>query len=82
LALVNGFPRIWIKDFLQIHNCVICSSVVIRKDVVDKVGLFINTNYAEDYDYWLRVLNYTNLVYVSDVCFYYDSGHGYGSNLK
>lgn len=78
LALVNGFPRIWTKDFLQIHNCVICSSVVVRKDFVNKAGMFVSAKYADDYEYWLRVLDHTNSVYVNETCFYYDNGHGDG----
>ena len=34
----------------------------------------------EDYDYWLRSLIHTNCIYVTDVCFYYDGGHGNGQN--
>ena len=37
-------------------------------------------NGEEDYDCWLRVLEHTNNVYIQDICFYYDSGHGYGQN--
>lgn len=37
-------------------------------------------NGSEDYDCWLRCLDHTNCVYVQDVCFYYDGGHGYGQN--
>ena len=29
--LDTGFPDIWNLDFLKIHNCIICSSVVIEK---------------------------------------------------
>ena len=78
-ALINGFPKIWTRDFLKIHNCVICSSVVIKKTVIDKVGLFAtNIMPGEDYEYWLRILQHTNSVYVPEICFYYDSGHGDG----
>ena len=38
------------------------------------------TNSGEDYDCWLKALQHTNSVYVEDVCFYYDDGHGYGQN--
>ena len=37
-------------------------------------------NGKEDYDCWLRALEHTNSVYVTDACFYYDDGHGYGQN--
>ena len=79
--LNNGFPIIWNFNFLKIHNCVICSSVVIEKDILDKINNFKNMRPpGEDYDCWLRVLEHTNSVYVKDICFYYDSGHGDGQN--
>jgi glycosyltransferase involved in cell wall biosynthesis len=76
----NGFPEIWTLDFLKINNCVICSSVVVEKEILEKINYmkFIHMNQYEDYDCWLRVLEYTNCVYVKDICFYYDMGHGNG----
>lgn len=77
----NGFPKIWKLDFLKIHNCIICSSVVIEKVLLDKIGMMNQVkNGEEDYDCWLRALQYTDSVYVNDVCFYYDNGHGDGQN--
>ena len=78
--LENRFPEIWTLDFLKIHNCMICSSVIIDKEIINKVGDFIVARRSEDYEYWLRALQYTNSVYVTDMCFYYDSGHGGGQN--
>ena len=78
--LENRFPEIWTLDFLKIHNCMICSSVIIDKEIINKVGDFIIARRSEDYEYWLRALQYTNSVYVTDMCFYYDSGHGGGQN--
>lgn len=79
--LVDGFPYIWNLDFLKVHNCVICSSVLIEKEIVDKINGFKHLmNGAEDYDCWLRALEHTNNVYITDICFYYDGGHGYGQN--
>jgi glycosyltransferase involved in cell wall biosynthesis len=79
--LHNGFPRIWTLEFLKIHNCIICSSVVIEKDILDKIGNMNNLkNGQEDYDCWLRALAYTDSIYVEDICFYYDMSHGYGQN--
>ena len=37
-------------------------------------------NGNEDYDCWLRALEHTDSVYVKDICFYYDKGHGDGRN--
>ncbi len=80
-VLDNGFPRIWNLDFLKIHNCVICSSVIVEKEILNKVDNFtIMEPPGEDYNCWLKVLEYTNSVYVQDICFYYDGGHGYGQN--
>jgi glycosyltransferase involved in cell wall biosynthesis len=78
--LDNGFPEIWTYDFLKIHNCMICSSVVIDKEIIDIVGKFIVAKTAEDYEYWLKILLHTNSVYIQDICFYYDGGHGDGQN--
>ena len=78
--LENGFPEIWDYNFLSIHNCCICSSVIIEKDIIDKVGKFIIANTSEDYEYWLRTLKHTNCIYINDICFYYDAGHGDGQN--
>jgi glycosyltransferase involved in cell wall biosynthesis len=79
--LVNGFPDIWNLDFLKIHNCIICSSVLMEKEILDKINNMKDLNNGkEDYDCWLRALEHTNSVYVKDVCFYYDDGHGYGQN--
>lgn len=81
--LDNGFPHIWNKAFLMVHNCVICSSVVIQKHIIDKVGKFdIRGSGDEDYDYWIRALNYTDSVYVNHPCVYYDNSHGSGREYK
>jgi glycosyltransferase involved in cell wall biosynthesis len=79
--LDSGFPRIWSSEFLKVHNCIICSSVVIEKTVLDKIkNMNCLRNGQEDYDCWLRALQHTDCVYVNDVCFYYDNGHGDGQN--
>ena len=79
--LNNGFPVIWNLNFLKIHNCVICSSVVIEKTILDKINNFKNMKPpGEDYDCWLRALEHTDSVYVKAICFYYDKGHGDGRN--
>jgi len=79
--LDNGFPHIWKLDFLKIHNCVICSSVVIEKALLNKIdNIKCIKNGQEDYDCWLRVLEHTDCVYVDEICFYYDASHGDGQN--
>jgi len=79
--LTKGFPKIWTLEFLKIHNCIICSSVLIEKNILDKINnMKYVKNGQEDYNCWLRALNHTDSVYVKDICFYYDSGHGDGQN--
>jgi glycosyltransferase involved in cell wall biosynthesis len=79
-ALDKGFPRIWDLDFLKIHNCAITSSVVIEKDILDSIQGMKHMNSGEDYDCWLRALEITQCVYLTDICFYYDLAHGAGQN--
>lgn len=82
--LDNGFPEIWTNDFIKIHNCIICSSVVIEKKLLNNINnmrcLSICSIIPEDYDCWLRATEYTDCVYVKDPCVYYDGDHGYGLN--
>lgn len=79
--LNNGFPDIWTKEFLQIHNCVICSSVVVEKELLCKINMMkFYRNGQEDYDCWKRILEHTNCIYIKENCFYYDNNHGYGQN--
>ena len=76
---VDDFPEIWNWKFVRTHNAVICSSVVIEKEVLTKINNFRTLRPpGEDYDCWLRAMKETDSVYVNDVCFYYDLGHAGG----
>ena len=77
----NGFPSSWSQDFIRVHNCIICSSVVMYSDLFITInGFNLIKPPGEDYDCWLRALAHTDCVYVTDICFYYDAGHGDGQN--
>ena len=78
--LAKGFPQIWTYRFIKIHNCIINSSVVVEKDILIEAGKIPNDKRGQDYKAWLNCIKYTNCVYVDDICFYYDSNHGSGSN--
>jgi len=69
----DGFPKIWSEDFIKIHNCVITSSVVIKRTIFDKMGGFRELrNGEEDYDLWKRsVSDGYNIVYIDEPHFYY-----------
>jgi GT2 family glycosyltransferase len=75
---IRSFPEIWSKDFLQIHNFCINSSVIIHKDVISKIGSIPYKNMGEDYSYWIKAIQHTNCVYVDCPLVYYDSAHGDG----
>jgi hypothetical protein len=76
--LDNGFPNIWNLEFMNVHNCMICSSVIIEKSILDIIQGFSHVRSGEDYYCWLKALKYTDSVYVPDICFYYDGKHGNG----
>ena len=77
--LDNGFPDIWTLDFLKVHNCIITSSVIVEKEILNKIGGFEDATYnPEDYECWMKILKYTNCIYLKDICYYYDSNHGDG----
>jgi len=76
----NGFPLIWNKEFIDVHNCCIASSVMIEKSIIDKVGHFSNQLWAPDYEYWKRVIEHTDCIYIEEPLLYWDSGHGEGQN--
>lgn len=77
----NGFPDIWDWNFMYVTNCMICSSVVVEREILERIqGMKCVVNGQEDYDCWMRALQHTSSAYVKDVCFYYDGGHGHGKN--
>ena len=81
IYLEKGFPKIWNLKFLKIHNCMICSSVIISKDVIySEKQKFKIMKTADDYEYWRRILKHTDSVYLEEPCFYYDANHGAGQN--
>ena len=74
-------PEIWTLDLMKKGNYMITSSVVIEKNILTQINNFKNIkNALEDYDCWLRALEHTNSVYITDVCVYYDLAHGDGRN--
>ena len=74
----NGFPDVWDKEFMSVHNCCIASCVMIHKSIFNKIGCFSNQLWAPDYEYWQRVIKHTNCAYLSEPLLYYDVGHGGG----
>jgi hypothetical protein len=68
----DGYPEISSKQHIQNIYILINSTVIIEKEILDKIDNFKNMKPpGEDYDCYLRALDHTNLVYVKDVCIYY-----------
>lgn len=76
--LKDQLPEVWNKEFLEIHNCVVTSSVVVKSSLINEIGGFNLINWAEDYDCWLRVLDLSNILYIDEPLFFYDGNHGDG----
>jgi teichuronic acid biosynthesis glycosyltransferase TuaG len=78
--IFNDFPKLFYFKFIKIHNCIICSSVLIEKELLNKINRMPHKRRSQDYYCWLKALRHTNCVYVNEVCFYYDINHGDGGN--
>ena len=76
----NGFPKIWNLKFLKVHNCAITSSMIIERKLLRKINGMPFKRRGQDYKCWLSALEHTNCLYLTDTCFYYDTGHGDGKN--
>jgi glycosyltransferase involved in cell wall biosynthesis len=80
-AVDSGYPRIWDRAFLDIHNCCITSSVIIERDILNIIRFIPHErNGREDYECWKEATKHTDCVYVEEPCVYYDLGHGAGQN--
>jgi len=73
--------NIWTKEHLNIHNCT-CggSSIVIKRDLIDQAGYFPLLSYAEDWEYWKRLITHSNCVFLREPLTYIDLQHGDGRN--
>ncbi len=79
--LINGYlPRIWDYEFTRIHNCFITSSVVVEKEIYNKLGGFRNLPLWADYDCWLGLQQLSKSIYIDEPLFYYDGAHASGRN--
>jgi len=59
------------KLLIRLNFIGTCSGVVIKKEVIDRVGKFCGgPSFAEDCDYWFRCAKITNFVVISELLFY------------
>jgi glycosyltransferase involved in cell wall biosynthesis/GR25 family glycosyltransferase involved in LPS biosynthesis len=81
--LDTGIPNILTEELLAIHNCIIASSVIVDRSLLNYVGNMDNLGYyQEDYACWLKVIKHTNCVYIAEPCLYFDTKNGEWSVAK
>ena len=76
----HGFPKEWDLKFLKVHNCAITSSMIIETKLLKEIDGMPFHRRGQDYRCWLNALEHTQCLYLTETCFYYDSGHGDGKN--
>lgn len=83
LHLLNKYynSEIWTEEFLLVHNCTIGgSSIMLEKEIINKVGFFEVAPTADDYNYWKRLIKISNFAFVNKPLVYIDHLHGDGIN--
>ena len=76
---VGEIPDKFGTELLKRHNFTLGgSSIVSHISIIKRAGFFVFKEYADDYEYWLRLINYSNMCYVKKPCVYIN-GNG-GSN--
>jgi len=78
------FPNIFDFKFISIHNCIITSSVVVDKELLNKVGNFRDIQSKKlwsDWDCWLGLLTHTDCVYLKEPLLHYDMTPGMNLNI-
>lgn len=74
IYFTEKLPNILSKSILEKTNYCMNSSVIIEKSLLYKTGLFYEhplARHAADYTLWLRILDYTNCIYLEEPLIYY-----------
>ena len=78
----NSLPNIWNSEFTNIWNCFVTSSVIVEKNLFNKLGGFRNLPLWADYDCWKGLQQLTDSIYINEPLFYFDGNHGHGRNYE
>jgi glycosyltransferase involved in cell wall biosynthesis len=75
--------NIWNEEHILLHNCT-CggSSIVMKADLIAKTGYFPLMEFAEDWEYWKKIIRYSNCIFLREPLTYIDNGHGDGQLYK
>ena len=78
----TDFPEKFDLNFLLKHNFIITSSICFKKELKDKTGFMKHIKNGgeiingvkdwQDYNYWRRMLTFSNCLYIKTPLFYYD----------
>jgi glycosyltransferase involved in cell wall biosynthesis len=71
-------PDVWDEQFLRKHNLMITSSVVIEKQILDKINGFRNLPIYADWDCWRGAIQFSKSIFVKEPLVYYDYQHADG----
>lgn len=70
--LDEGFPKIWKKEMISIHNACMTSSILVEKTILEKVDYMKYVPIGrEDWDCWKNILNYTDCIFINMPLVYY-----------
>lgn len=72
-------PNIMNLKFITIHNCIITSSVVVEKSLIDKIGGFRDIpdkKIYSDWDCWIGLLAHTDCLYIEEPLLHYNLSPG------
>jgi glycosyltransferase involved in cell wall biosynthesis len=67
-------PSVFTRDLIIKHNYINNSTVIVHKSILDKAGPCRLVD-AEDWDLWIRCLNHTNCIYLSEPLVLYLTGN-------
>ena len=80
---VGEIPDKFGKDLLKKHNFTLGgSSIISHTTIIKKAGFFIFKEYADDYEYWLRLIQYSEMCYVKKPCVYINGNGGSNEYFK
>lgn len=73
-CILDTFPPRFTHELLTKHNLVITSSVVVKRDLLEKIGFMQTVPLGqEDYGCWLEVSKHTDFAFLATPSLYYDS---------
>ena len=66
---MDSFPVVWTRDFLKIYKFTFMSSLIMKKDIINKIGLIDIHTHSENYNYCLEIADNSRFVYLNEPLF-------------